>query len=92
MKELYDWRVLPQLKDKYVKSVFEKLEIGFPMNEASDHFITDIERFWFLKIDEEVAVDMMIAANYWGLNTLMRVSIELDNETKFVGDSKWITA
>ena len=84
MSELknYDWRELPQLKDKYVESVFNKLEIGFPMNEASDHFITKIERFWFLKIDEEVAIDMLIHGHSWHLKQLIRVSQELDNEYK----------
>lgn len=79
----YDWRVLPQLKDKYVKSVFDQLEIGFPMSEASDHFITDIERFWFLKIDECVAVSMIIGSDSRDLNKLILVSELLDNENKW---------
>jgi hypothetical protein len=79
----YDWRVLPQLKKKYVKSVFDELETGFQMSDASDHFITDIERFWFLKIDEAVAVDMIICEQHYDLNKLIRISQELDNETKW---------
>ena len=79
----YDWRVLPQLKDKYVKSVFDQLEKNFPINEASDHFITDIERFWFLKIDESVAVEMIIREQYYNLNDLINVSLHLGNEDKW---------
>lgn len=79
----YDWRVLPQLKDKYVNSVFECLEMGFPIEDASDHFITDIERFWFLKIDEEIAVEMLANYQTGDLNQLILVSLTLGNEIKF---------
>jgi hypothetical protein len=85
MKELnYDWRNLPQLKDKYVQSVFTGLEIGFNISEASDHFITQIELFWFLKIDEDIAIDMLIFSGSWGLESLIRLSVELDNESKWL--------
>ena len=79
----YDWRVLPLLKDKYVKSVFDQLEMNFTINEASDHFITGIERFWFLKIDESVAVEMIIREQYHNLNDLINVSLHLGNEDKW---------
>ena len=75
----YDWRELPQLKGKYVESVFNQLGNNFPISEASDHFITTIERFWFLKIDEEIAIDMLIHGHSWSLKQLIRVSQELDN-------------
>ena len=68
----YDWRELPQLKNNYVSDVFNNLEIGFEMCEASDHFITLIEKFWFLKIDEEIAVDMLIVSEDWKLEPLIR--------------------
>tara|TARA_Y100000310_G_C20474754_1_gene711852 strand:+ start:442 stop:708 length:267 start_codon:yes stop_codon:yes gene_type:complete len=84
----YDWRALPQLKDKYVKSVFDELGMGFPINEASDHFITKIERFWFLKIDKEIAIEMMWANQGDNLNVLMLVSETLDNETKWQSSFK----
>ena len=79
----YDWRALPQLKNKYVKRVFEATEQGFPIEEASDHFITDIERFWFLKIDEDIAVEMLIHDQYNDLNQLILVSLTLGNEKKW---------
>ena len=78
-----DWRVLPQLKELYVKNVWEKLENGFPMGEASDHYIAKIERFWFLKIDEEIAIQMLLTGQASDLRHLIAVSLALDNETKW---------
>ena len=80
----YDWRALPQLKEKYVENVFNGLDIGFDIREASDHFITQIELFWFLKIDEEIAIEMLVRSNDWLLEPLMRLSIELNNEAKWL--------
>ena len=80
----YDWRNLPQLKDKYVLNVFNGIEIGFDINEASDHFITQIELFWFLKIDEDIATEMLMYSTDWGLEPLIRLSLELDNESKWL--------
>ena len=80
----YDWRRLPQLKDKYTKSVFNGLEIGFPINDASDHFITQIELFWFLMIDEDVATEMLLHSVTWSLEPLIRLSIELNNEAEWI--------
>lgn len=80
----YDWRRLPQLKDKYVSRVFKGMDTGFPMSDASDHFITDIEIFWFLRIDEDIAIDMFGFSSwkgfYWTLEALIRVSLELENK------------
>tara|TARA_R110002110_G_scaffold415850_1_gene657995 strand:+ start:24979 stop:25269 length:291 start_codon:yes stop_codon:yes gene_type:complete len=87
----YDWRALPQLKDKYVNNVFNAIEIGFPIKDASDHFITQIELFWFLRIDEDIASDMLLFSKYWKLEPLIRLSIELNNEAKWLAghpDSK----
>lgn len=81
VSEEYDWRVLPVLKDRYVKSVFHQVE-DFPMSSASDHYITSIERFWFLKIDEEIAVDMILHDQYHDLNVLIQVSLVLGHEKK----------
>lgn len=80
----YDWRNLPQLKDEYVKRVFNGLETGFDITEASDHFITSIELFWFLKIDEDIATEMLMHSVFWSLESLIRLSIELNNEAKWL--------
>jgi len=85
----YDWRNLPQLKDKYVLNVFNGIEIGFDISEASDHFITQIELFWFLKIDEDIATEMLMFSTDWKLEPLIRLSLELDNESKWL--SKYTT-
>lgn len=80
----YDWRVLPQLKDKYVANVFNGLEIGFSISDASDHFITQIELFWFLKIDEDIATDMLMHSTSWDLEPLIKLSVELNNEAQWL--------
>lgn len=80
----YDWRRLPQLKDKYVANVFNGLDIGFSINDASDHFINQIELFWFLMIDEDIATEMLMFSVHWGLEPLVRLSVELGNEAKWM--------
>ena len=77
--EKYDWRGLAELKAKYVSNVFKALEFNFLIDEASEHFIIDIEAFWVLKIDEDVAIDMLLNSYDWNLDHLIAVSKHLDN-------------
>lgn len=80
----YDWRALPQLRDKYVASVFAQIE-DFPIDEASDHYITNIELFWHMKIDEHIAVDMWLSQldACKDLRQLMLVSHACGNEKAY---------
>jgi len=80
MDKLYDWRLLPVFKDEYVTRVFNELEMGFPIDEASDHFICEIERFWFLRISEDLCIDMLIHSGFWDLSSLIRLSLEIGND------------
>ena len=80
-----DWRALPALKDKYISNVFnyqwedgERLH-DFPMSEASDWYICFIEKMWHLKIDEDVAVELIMHNAPRDLSVLILISEALGN-------------
>lgn len=80
----YDWRRLTVFKNNYVNRVFNTLN-DYPINEASDDYITKIELFWHLFIDEDIAIYMLgIIDPDWKLHHLIDVSIHLDNEAKWL--------
>tara|TARA_R110001599_G_scaffold173340_2_gene365150 strand:- start:6027 stop:6281 length:255 start_codon:yes stop_codon:yes gene_type:complete len=83
MKEsIYDWRRLPSLKETYINSVFNGLDHNFKIKDASDHYVLLIETFWHLRIDEDLAIDMLVCSSFWKLSELTRVSIELNNASQ----------
>jgi len=67
-----DWRLLPQIKNEYVSSVFGEV-FDFPMNEASDHVVLDIERLFYFRINKEDAINLMLEYKHHDFEYLLEM-------------------